>query len=49
MQALAVQELMARLKGASLWWRSATGAAEPTLSLVQGLPDPARFADLLLD
>jgi type VI secretion system protein ImpM len=49
MQALAVQELMARLKGASLWWRSATGAAEPTLSLVQGLPEPARFADLLLD
>jgi type VI secretion system protein ImpM len=49
MQALAVQELMDRLQGASLWWRSATEAAEPTLSLVRGLPDTARFAALLLD
>jgi type VI secretion system protein ImpM len=49
MQALAIQELMTRLEGASLWWRPATVAAEPTLSLVQGLPDAAGFADLLLD
>jgi len=49
MQALAVQELMARLQGASLWWRLATDPAEPTLSLVQGLPHAERFADLLLD
>jgi len=49
MQALAIQELMTRLEGASLWWRPATLAAEPTLSLVQGLPHAERFADLLLD
>lgn len=49
MQALAAQSLMARLQGVSLWWRLATDASAPTLSLVQGLPEAAGFADLLLD
>lgn len=49
MQALAIQDLIARLQGASLWWRLATDTAEPTLSLVHGLPDAVGFADLLLD
>jgi type VI secretion system protein ImpM len=47
MQALATQDLMARLQGASLWWRLVSDPAEPTLSLVQGLPDAAGFAALL--
>lgn len=49
MQALAVQDLMARLQGLSLWWRQATDAAEPTLSMVQGLPEAGGFVQLLLD
>ena len=47
MEALATQELMARLQGASLWWRPVADPAEPTLNLVQGLPDAACFAALL--
>jgi type VI secretion system protein ImpM len=47
MRALATQELMARLQGVSLWWRLVSEPAEPTLSLVQGLPDAAAFAALL--
>jgi type VI secretion system protein ImpM len=47
MQAMATRELLARLQGASLWWRLAAGPAEPTFSLVPGLPDATRFADLL--
>jgi len=49
MQALATQNLMARLQGASLWWRLGTDVAAPTLSLVDGLPEATGFADLLLD
>lgn len=49
MQALATQELMARLQQASLWWRLAADRAEPTLSLIQGLPDAACFVSLLRD
>jgi type VI secretion system protein ImpM len=47
MQALATQELMARLQGASLWWRLVSDPVEPTLSVMQGLPDAAGFAALL--
>lgn len=47
MQALATQELMARLQGMSLWWRLPAAPAEPTLSLLLGLPDAAGFAAML--
>lgn len=49
MQALASRNLMAHLQGVSLWWRQPGPVGAPTLSLVQGLPEAAGFADLLLD
>ncbi len=46
LHAMAADELLARFKGGSIWWRQSAAAAT-AVSLVSGLPDPTSFAQML--
>ncbi|WP_088280714.1 type VI secretion system-associated protein TagF [Ideonella sp. A 288] len=45
--AWASQEMMARLSGNTLWWPLANGRASGAMTVSTGLPEVARFTDLL--
>ena len=47
LHSFAVQELVARLAGCTLWWRIAGAESEDGVDIVRGLPDGAAFAALL--
>ena len=47
LHALGVAELHARFAGCSLWWRQGEAGQGASASVMQGLPDPATFADML--
>ena len=47
LHAMAIDELHARFKGCSIWWRQSTAAQEVSVSVVTGLPDAAAFAQML--
>ncbi len=44
---LAVSELHGRMAGSSFWWPMGDASREGSFSIVQGLPDPASFSELL--
>jgi type VI secretion system protein ImpM len=45
--ALAAQDLVSRLTGCTVWWRANEAQGLDAVEIVQGLPDGARFAELL--
>jgi type VI secretion system protein ImpM len=45
--AWASQEMIGRLAGCSIWWPMARAAENASITVHQGLPDAARFAELL--
>ncbi len=47
MHAIAIDELLARFEGCSIWWRHGNAGRDATASVVHGLPDPAAFAEML--
>ena len=47
LHAMAIDALQARFKGCSIWWHQGDGAHEASASVVPGLPDPAKFAQML--
>ena len=44
---LALDDLRQRLAGCSVWWRPGASAKESIGAIVNGLPDPATFAQML--
>lgn len=47
LHALAAQELLARLAGHTLWWRTAVDGDDDRVDILQGLPNGPAFAALL--
>ena len=47
LHALAIEELHARFAGCTIWWNAGDATREATASIVNGLPDAARFAVML--
>lgn len=47
LQRMSADHLQARLAGCSLWWRPADDGTGDLLTVLQGLPDPAAFVELL--
>lgn len=47
LHAMAIDELHARFKGCSIWWRQGDAGHDATASVVRGLPDPSTFAEML--
>jgi type VI secretion system protein ImpM len=47
LHAVSIDELHARFSGKSIWWRQGDANHEGSASVVQGLPDPTTFVDLL--
>jgi hypothetical protein len=44
---MAISELHGRMAGCSFWWPITESAREGSFSTTRGLPDSARFAELL--
>jgi type VI secretion system protein ImpM len=44
---MAIDELSARFKGCSIWWRQGSAEQGATASVLQGLPDRHAFAEML--
>ena len=48
LHAIALDELHARFTGCSIWWRQGDATRDTEAEVVQGLPEPAAFAQMLL-
>ena len=48
LHAIALDELHARFTGCSIWWRQGDVTRDTEAEVVQGLPEPAAFAQMLL-
>ena len=48
LQAVAIDDLRARLAGCSVWWRQGDPMRDTDVEVVPGLPEPAAFAQMLL-
>ena len=48
LHAIALDELHARFAGCSIWWRQGDAMRDTEAEVVQGLPEPAAFAQMLL-
>ena len=45
---LALDEMHKRLRGCTIWWRQGDATRDTEAEVVQGLPEPAAFAQMLL-
>ena len=48
LHAVALDELRARFAGCSIWWRQGDSTRDTEAEVVQGLPEPAAFAQMLV-
>ena len=48
LQALAAEQLQARFAGCSVWWREGRAGHDTLAAVVEGLPEPGAFAELLV-